>query len=335
MTQLVGPIWLAAVLIGLAVTMDVGAQTTDADPLPAWNDGKPKRAIIDFVTRVTTQGGPDFVSPAERIATIDNDGTLWCEQPVYFQALFAFDRVVQLAAKNPDLKEKPPYRAILENDRAAMADFTKHDLAALLAATHSGMTTEEFDRIARNWLDSARHPRFGRLYKECVYKPQLELLAYLKANEFKTFIVSGGGIDFVRAYAEKTYGIPPEQVVGSSTKTRFALRDGRAEVIKLPELNSLDDGAAKPININLHIGRRPILAFGNSDGDLEMLQYTADGAGPRLMLLLHHDDPQREYAYDRHSKVGRLDKAWDEALKRGWLMVSMTKDFKTVFAFEK
>jgi phosphoglycolate phosphatase-like HAD superfamily hydrolase len=335
MTQVVRPIWLAAVMFGLAHPALAHAQTTLADPLPAWNDGKPKRAIIDFVTRVTTQGGPDFVSPAERIAAIDNDGTLWCEQPIYFQALFVFDRVVQLAAKHPEFKEKQPFRAILENDRVAMANFTKHDLAALLAATHSGMTTEEFDLIARNWLDSAHHPRFGQLYKECVFKPQLELLAYLKANEFKTFIVSGGGIDFVRAYAEKTYGVPPERVVGSSTKTKFELRDGKAEVIKLPELNSLDDGAGKPININLHIGRRPILAFGNSDGDLEMLQYTADGAGPRLMLLLHHDDALREYAYDRHSKVGQLDKAWDEALKRGWLMVSMKQDFKTVFAFEK
>jgi phosphoglycolate phosphatase-like HAD superfamily hydrolase len=335
MNQVFGPLWIAAGLMGLAVTINAGAQTTDADPLPAWNDGKPKRAIIDFVTRVTTQGGPDFVSPAERIAAIDNDGTLWCEQPIYFQACFVFDRVVQLAAKHPDFKEKQPFRAILENDRVAMANFTKHDLAALLAATHSGMTTEDFDRIARNWLDSAHHPRFGQLYKECVFKPQLDLLAYLKANEFKTFIVSGGGIDFVRAYAEKTYGVPPERVVGSSTKTKFELRDGKAEVIKLPELNSLDDGAGKPININLHIGRRPILAFGNSDGDLEMLQYTADGAGPRLMLLLHHDDALREYAYDRHSKVGQLDKAWDEALKRGWLMVSMKQDFKTVFAFEK
>jgi phosphoglycolate phosphatase-like HAD superfamily hydrolase len=335
MIQVVRPLWLAALMFGLAHPPLAHAQTTLADPLPSWNDGKPKRAIIDFVTRVTKQGGPDFVSPAERIATIDNDGTLWCEQPIYFQALFVFDRVRQLAAKNPEFKEKQPFRAILENDRAAMANFTKHDLAALLAATHSGMTTEEFDRIARNWLDSAHHPRFGQLFKECVYKPQLELLAYLKANEFKTFIVSGGGIDFVRAYAEKTYSIPPERVVGSSTKTKFELRDGKAEVIKLPELNSLDDGVEKPININLHIGRRPILAFGNSDGDLEMLQYTADGSGPRLMLLLHHDDPQREYAYDRQSKVGQLDKAWDEALKRGWLTVSMKQDFKTVFAFEK
>jgi phosphoglycolate phosphatase-like HAD superfamily hydrolase len=327
--------WLVVLAFGLAAATNAAAQSTQADPLPAWNEGMPKRAIIEFVTRVTTQGGADFVAPSGRIATIDNDGTLWCEQPVYFQAMFVFDRVRQLADTKPELKEKQPYRAILENDRAAMAGFTKLDLAALLATTHSGMTSEEFDRIARNWLDTARHPRFHRLFKECVYQPQLELLAYLKANGFKTFIVSGGGVDFIRGYAEETYGIPPERVVGSSAKTRFELRDGKAELLKLPELNSLDDGAGKPVNIDLHIGRRPILAFGNSDGDLEMLQFTADGPGPRLMLLLHHDDAQREYAYDRESKVGRLDKAWDEAAKRGWTVVSMKDDFKTIFAFEK
>jgi hypothetical protein len=319
----------------LALTTPDYAHPAPVDPLPAWNDGAPKQAIVDFVTRVTTRGGPDFVAPADRIATIDNDGTLWCEQPAYFQAFFAFGRVKELAAKNPKLKNKEPYRAILENDQASMANFTEHDLAALVAATHSGMTTVEFDRLVRAWLDSARHPRYHKLVKECVYLPQIELLAYLKANDFKTFIVSGGGIEFIRGFAEETYGIPPERVIGSSMKTRFELRDGKAVLIKLPELNSLDDGVGKPININLHIGRRPILAFGNSDGDLEMLQYTADGSGPRLMLLLHHDDREREYAYDRTSKVGRLDKAWDEATMRGWQVVSMKRDFKTVFAFEK
>ena len=327
--------WLAAAAFGLAMTTASHAQPVAGDPLPSWNDGAPKRAIIDFVTRVTMQGGPDFVPPAERIAAIDNDGTLWCEQPAYFQAFFAFGRVKELAAKNPALKEKTLYRAILENDRATMASFTEHDLAALVAATHSGMTTVEFDHLARAWLDSARHPRYQKPLKECVYQPQIELLAHLKANGFKTFIVSGGGIEFIRGFAEESYGIPPERVVGSSMKTRFELRDGRAVLIKLPELNSLDDGAGKPININLHIGRRPILAFGNSDGDLEMLQYTADGAGAHLMLLLHHDDGEREYAYDRKSKVGRLDKAWDEAIRRGWHVVSMKSDFKTVFAFER
>jgi len=321
--------------VGFALTIPAHAQPAPAEPLPSWNDGAPKRAIIDFVTRVTMQGGPDFVPPTERIATFDNDGTLWCEQPVYFQAFFVHDRVRQLAANDPGLKNKEPYRAILENDLSAMAKFNHHDLAALIAATHSGVTCEDFEKTARGWLDQARHPRFHRRYKECIYQPQLELLAYLNAHGFKTFIVSGGGVDFIRGFAEETYGIPPERVIGSSIKTRFELRNGKADLIKLPELDSIDDGVGKPMNINLHIGRRPILAFGNSDGDLEMLQYTADGPGHRLMLLLHHDDDKREYAYDRNSKVGRLDKAWDEAIRRRWQVVSMKRDFKTVFAFEK
>ncbi len=327
--------WLPAVTLFFAVTAAAHSQPSPADPLPSWNDDAPKRAIIDFVTRVTREGGPDFVRPAERIVTFDNDGTLWCEQPVYFQAFFVFDRVRQLAARDPELKNKEPYRSILENNLATLARFDHHDLAVLVAATHSGVTCDQFESMARNWLDSARHSRFQRLYKECVYRPQLELLAYLKANGFKSFIVSGGGIDFIRGYAEQTYGIQPERVIGSSIKTRFELRDGKTSLIKLPELNNVDDGEGKPININLHIGRRPILAFGNSDGDLQMLQYTADGPGPRLMLLLHHDDAEREYAYDRDSRVGRLDKAWDEAVKRRWQVVSMKRDFKTVFAFEK
>jgi hypothetical protein len=322
---------------GLLVAVSVQAQpvATPADPLPSWNDGAPKRAVVDFVTRVTREGGADFVPVADRIATIDNDGTLWCEQPMYAQAFFAFDRVKQLAVTHPDLKAKEPYRAILEGDRAAMSTFGEKEIAALLAATHSGMTTDEFNDLARAWLDSARHPRFHHLFKECVYLPQIELLVYLRANRFKTFIVSGGGIEFVRGYAEETYGVPPEQVIGSSTKTRFELVGGKAVLVKLPELNSIDDKVGKPININLHIGRRPILAFGNSDGDLEMLQYTAGGPGPRLMLLLHHDDATREYAYDRKSKVGRLDLAWDEAVKQRWQVVSMKQDFKRIFAFEK
>jgi phosphoglycolate phosphatase-like HAD superfamily hydrolase len=306
-----------------------------ADPLPSWNDGPAKKAITDFVAKVTAEGGPEFVPPSERIATFDNDGTLWCEQPVYFQAFFILDRVKELAARDPALRDRPPFRAILEGDRDAMAKWGEHELGELVAVTHAGMTPEEFIAIARKWLDSAKHPRFGRLYRECVYQPQLELLAYLRANGFKTFIVSGGGIDFIRAYAEQTYGIPPEQVVGSSGKTRFELRDGRAVLLKLPEVSSIDNGPGKPININLHIGRRPILAFGNSDGDLQMLQYTGAGARPRLMLLVHHDDAQREYAYDRESKVGRLDKALDEAHRRQWTVVSMKSDWKVIFPFER
>lgn len=335
MNNVVRFLWLVVTTFGLTAMTAAHAQPTRADPLPSWNDGMPKRAMINFVTSVTAKGSPHFMPSAERIATIDNDGTLWCEQSAYFQAFFVFDHVRELVAKNPRLKDKQPYRAILENDRTTMARFTQHDLMALVAATHSGMTSAGFDRLARAWLDSAHHPRFHQLIKECVYQPQIELLAYLKANEFKTFIVSGGGIDFIRGYAEGTYSIPLERVIGSSVKTRFELRDGKAELLKLLELNSIDDGPGKPININLHIGRRPILAFGNSDGDLEMLQYTAAGAGLRLMLLLHHDDEEHEYACDRDSKIGRPDKAWDEAITRGWHVVSMKRDFKTVFAFEK
>jgi haloacid dehalogenase-like hydrolase len=327
--------WLTAAALTLAVTAAAHGQPTPADPLPSWNEGAPRRAIIDFVARVTAQGGRDFVPPPERIATFDNDGTLWCEQPVYFQAFFVFDRVKQLAAQDPGLKNREPYRSILENDLTAMANFNHHDLTTLIAATHSGITCEDFENTARSWLDVARHPRFHRLYKECVYRPQLELLVYLKAHEVKTFIVSGGGADFIRGFAEGTYGIPRERVIGSSIQSRFELRDGKSVLIKLSELNSIDDGAGKPVNIHLHIGRRPILAFGNSDGDLQMLQYTADGPGPRMMLLLHHDDDKREYAYDRDSKVGRLDKAWDEATRRGWQVVSMKRDFKTVFAYDR
>jgi phosphoglycolate phosphatase-like HAD superfamily hydrolase len=303
------------------------------EPLPSWNDGPARQAIVDFVTRVTDESGPDFVPPAERIATFDNDGTLWCEQPVYVQAVFALDRARVLAARDPSLAEKPAFRAILNRDRDAMARLGEREIGELVAATHAGMTPEAFVEIARDWLATAEHPRFHRPYTRCVYQPQLELLNYLRANGFKTFLVTGGGVDFVRAFAEPVYGIPPERTVGSSTKTRFEIgADGDdARLIKLPELNSIDDKDGKPININLQIGRRPILAFGNSDGDLAMLQYTAAGKGPRLMLLVHHDDPDREYAYGRESRVGRLDKALDEADRRGWLVVSMKRDWKTVF----
>jgi phosphoglycolate phosphatase-like HAD superfamily hydrolase len=307
------------------------AASQDGDPLPSWRDGPTKQRILAFVAAVTTEGSPTYVPPAERIATFDNDGTLWAEQPLYFQGFFAIDQARALAAKNAELAEREPFRALLANDREAIASFGEQEIGELLAATHAGMTPEAFLQGARAWLDSARHPRFGRLFKACVYQPQLELLAYLRANGFKTFIVSGGGVDFIRAFAEDVYGIPPEQVVGSSGKTRFELQDGRAVLVKLPELGSVDDKEGKPININLHIGRRPILAFGNSDGDLQMLQYTASGTGPRLMLLVHHDDAEREYAYDRDSHVGRLDQALDTARAQGWQVVSMKEDWQTVF----
>jgi phosphoserine phosphatase len=311
------------------------AQTggTAANPLPSWNDRAAKNSIVGFVRRVTTEGTPEFVPAKERIATFDNDGTLWCEQPLYAQYVFAFHRARVMAAQNPSLKDKPGIQAIVADDQKAMALFGQMEIANLLAITHAGMTSEAFEEIAKNWLATAEHPRFHRLYKQCLYQPQLELLAYLRANGFRLFIVTGGGIEFVRAFSEEAYEIPSERVIGSSTKTRFEIRDGKADVIKLPEIGSIDDREGKPININLHIGRRPILAFGNSDGDLPMLEYTAAGPGARLPLLVHHDDAVREYAYDRDSKVGRLDRALDAAKQKGWTIVSMKNDWLSVFPF--
>jgi phosphoglycolate phosphatase-like HAD superfamily hydrolase len=305
------------------------------DPLPSWNDGAAKKALLDFVAKVTDKNGTDYVPPAERIATFDNDGTLWCEQPMYFQVVFVFERVRELAAAHPEWKGKQPFKAVIDGDRKAMAKFTEKEMDQLFAATSAGMTPEEFKATAAKWLGASKHPRFKRPYKELVYQPQLELMKHLRAGGFKVFIVSGGGTDFIRSYAEGAYGVPPEQVVGTSAKTRYDFKDDVARLIKLPEIQSIDDGPGKPININWHIGRRPTLAFGNSDGDKQMLEYTASGKGPRLMLLLHHDDAEREYAYDRKSRVGRLDKAWDEAVRRKWVVVSMKKDFKKVFPFDK
>lgn len=300
------------------------------EPLPSWNDGPARRAILRLVAEVT-QPGPGFVPPPERIAVFDNDGTLWVEQPLYVEAVFALERAKALAEADPALQSKPVFKALVENDRQAIAAFTDKDLIELAFATHANMTTDAFDRVAKDWFAKAHHPRFGRLYRELVYQPQLELLAYLRANGFKTFIVSGGGVDFMRAYAEGAYGIPPEQVIGSSAKTRFEMQASGPVLLKQGEIDSVDDGPGKPENIELHIGRKPLLAFGNSDGDLQMLQYTAGGSRANLELLVHHDDAEREYAYDRASRVGKLDKAWDEAVRRGWVVVSMKRDWKTIF----
>jgi phosphoserine phosphatase len=331
-TKLAAP---ALLLLATFATIESGralfAAEPPPDPLPSWNEGASKNTIITFVTRVTTEGTPDFVPPAERIATFDNDGTLWCEQPIYVQAAFAFHRAHVMASQDPSLRDKPGFQAILSNDHEAIARFTSAEIASLLAVTHAGITPEAFDQIAKTWLATARHPRFKRLFKECVYQPQLELLAYLKSSGFKVFIVTGGGIDFVRAFAEEVYGIPPERVIGSSAKTRFEIRDGKPDLIKLPELNSIDDREGKPININLHIGRRPILAFGNSDGDLQMLEFTTGAPGARLSLLVHHDDATREFAYDHPSRIGQLDKALTAAKQKGWTLVSMKTDWKTIF----
>ena len=316
----------------LALTTTI-AQAADA--LPSWNDGKNKQSIVNFVKRATTKGGKDFVLPAERIAVFDNDGTLWAEQPLYFQFLFAIDRVKALAPQHPEWKEKEPFKFLLAGDlRGALAG-GEHALMEIVAATHSGMTSEEFERIVKDWLATAKHPKTGRLYTAMAYQPMLELLAYLRATGFKTFIVSGGGIEFMRAFAEKVYGIPPEQVIGSTGKQKFELRDGKPVLVKLPAVDFVDDKEGKPVSIQKFIGRRPIAAFGNSDGDLQMLQWTAFGSGARLMGLVHHTDAEREWAYDRASSIGRLDKGLDEARAKGWTVVDMKKDWKRVFVFEK
>jgi len=300
-------------------------------PLPSWNDGAAKSAILDFVARVTKEGGAEFVAPAERIATFDNDGTLWCEQPLQVQFFFGRDRLTALADADPSLKSRELFGAYLNHDMPAIVKFGKKGLMEVGAFVHAGMTEDEFRTYARDWLATSKHPKLGRLFTQLTYLPQVELLAYLRASGFKTFIVSGGGIDLIRAFAEERYGIPPEQVIGSSVKTRFELQEAKGEIVKLPELNSFDDREVKPANINLHIGRRPILAFGNSDGDLAMLRYCLTGPGPRLGLVLHHDDSAREFAYDRDFKLSPLVEALDRAEDYGITLVSMKGDWRTVF----
>jgi len=306
-----------------------------ADPLPSWSDGPAKQSIITFVAKVTTAGSPDFVPVPERIATFDNDGTLWCEKPIPVQLYFLLDRVKALAPQHPEWKTTEPFASILKGDTKAALAGGERGLLELIMATHTGNTTEEFEQIVKDWISTAKHPKTGKLYTEMTYQPMLELLAYLRANGFKTFIVSGGGIEFMRPWAERVYGVPPEQVVGSSVKTKFEMRDGKPVLLRLPEVNFIDDKGGKPVGINEHIGRRPVMAFGNSDGDLQMLQYTRAGSGARFCLYVHHDDAAREYAYDRKDALARLDQGLDEAAVKGWTVVSMKNDWKRIFAFEK
>jgi phosphoglycolate phosphatase-like HAD superfamily hydrolase len=324
----------AAVLpILFGPTLPVPAQA-QIDALPSWNDGPAKRTIVEFVARVTRQGGSDFVPTAERIAVFDNDGTLWCEHPIYAQMAFILDRVKVMAPPHPEWKDRQPFKAALEGDMKTLAESGEHGLLELGMATHAGMTTEEFQKIVTDWLAAARDPRFKRAYTELAYQPMVELLAYLRSNGFKTFIVSGGGIEFMRPWTERIFGVPPEQVVGSSIRTQFQMRNGRPELFRLPEMNFVDDGAGKPVGINEYIGRRPIAAFGNSDGDLEMLQWTTMSGSARLGLIVHHTDAEREYAYDRNTSFGRLDKALDAAAVNKWTVVDMKNDWKRIFAFE-
>lgn len=304
------------------------------EPLPSWNDGDAKSAILHFVEGVTVEGGENYVPPADRIAVFDNDGTLWSEQPMYVQLAFAVDRAKAMASQHPEWKDKEPFASVLRGDMKGVAASGEKGLVELLLATHTGITTDEFERIVVDWLATARHPRYGRPYTECVYQPMLELLAYLRANGFKTWIVSGGGIEFMRPWTEDVYGIPPEQVVGSSVRTQFEIRDGTPVLLRLPEVDFVDDKAGKPVGIHKFMGKRPIAAFGNSDGDLQMLQWVTSGPGLRFGLIVHHTDAKREYAYDRKSHFGRLDKALDEASIRGWTVVDMRVDWRNVFSTE-
>jgi phosphoserine phosphatase len=307
------------------------ARAGSVDPLPSWNDTAARRAIISFVRDVTTPNSPRFVPEAERIAVFDHDGTLWAEQPMYVQLAFALDRVKALAPQHPEWKTTPPFSAVLSGDLKAIAAAGEKGLLDLLVATHAGMTTDEFAATVSDWLAKARHPRFGRPYTETVYQPMLELLAYLRANGFKTYLVSGGGVEMIRSFSERVYGVPPEQVVGSTIATEYRVKEGVPAIVRLPKVDFVDDKAGKPVGIQKFIGRRPILAFGNSDGDFQMLEWTTAGPGPRLGLILRHDDAEREYAYDRKSPFGRLDKALDEAPGKGWRIVSMKDDWKSVF----
>ena len=303
-----------------------------ADPLPSWNHTAPRQAIVAFVEKVTKEGSSDFVPIPERIAVFDNDGTLWAEQPMYFQAFFVFDRIKALAPQHPEWKDKEPFASVLRGDMKAALAGGERVLLEMVMATHAGMTTEEFEKSVSHWLVTAKHPTTGRPFTEMVYQPMLELLTYLRINGFKTFIVSGGGIEFMRPWAEKVYGIPPEQIIGSSIKSKYELRDGKPVIVKLPEINFIDDKVGKPVGIHHHIGRRPIFAAGNSDGDFEMLEWTTGGKGARLGMIIHHTDAEREWAYDRESHIGKLSKGLDEAPAKGWIISDMKSDWQTIFA---
>jgi hypothetical protein len=318
----------------MAMLIVSGFAYAEPDPLPSWSNTAPRKAIVAFVERVTTPSSPEFVPPAERIATFDNDGCLWAEQPLYFQAIFIFDRIEQLAPQHPEWKETEPFASVLRGDRKAALAGGEKALLEMAMATHAGISTDEFGQAVKEWLATAKHPNTGRLYTEMVYQPMLELLAYLRANGFKTFIVSGGGIEFMRPWTERVYGIPPEQVVGSSIRTKYVVRDGIPTLARIPELNFIDDKAGKPVGINQHIGRRPIMAFGNSDGDFEMLEWTMAGPGARFALIVHHTDAEREWAYDRDSHIGRLARGLDEGPRRGWTIMNMKNDWKVVFPFD-
>jgi len=326
------------VCAALLAAFTAAAQT---DPLPSWNDGQTKQSVVEFVQKVTDNPSPDFVPPSERIATFDNDGTLWPSHPMYTQLAFALERIKALAPKHPEWQTKQPFKAVLDNDLEALAAAGEKGLLELVMSSHAGMSTAEFEAIVTDWLDKARHPRFKRRYTELAYQPMLELLAYLRANGFKTFIVSGGGVEFMRPMTEKLYGIPPQQVVGSTIQTKYEIKDGKPVLMRLPKIDFIDDKAGKPVGINKFIGRRPIASFGNSAGDREMLQWTGAGSGSRLMMLVLHDDAEREYAYGPanglpDTKFGTFPQSlMDEAIQKGWVVISMKNDWKSIFSITK
>jgi len=332
------PNWRTAlfvlVLNSAVLSIAHAASTNAEDTLASWNDGTARRAIIEFVGKITHEGGTDYVVPVERVAVFDNDGTLWAEQPMYFQLAFVLDRVKALAPQHPEWEEKEPFASVLKNDLKAVLAGGDHALLELMLATQSGMSTAEFTQIVQAWISTAKHPVTGRLYTEMTYLPMRELLDYLRANGFKTYIASGGGIEFMRPWAERVYGIPPGQVIGSSMKTRFEIRDGIPVLLRMPEVSFINDKAGKPVAINQRIGRRPIAAFGNSDGDLQMLQWTCNREGAQFCLYVHHTDAEREWAYDRDSHIGKLDRGLDEAQSKGWTVVDMKADWKRIFSVE-
>ena len=318
----------------LITALFITTSFAQTEPLPSWNEGDTRQAIVEFVEKVTLNGGPDYVAPDDRIAVFDNDGTLWSEKPVYFQLQFAIDRVRQLAAEHPEWKTQQPFKAVLNNDIEALLASGEKGLLEIVMATHAGMTTEEFEQVVTDWLAEAKHPRFKKPYTEIVFQPMLELLDYLRANGFKTYIVSGGGIEFMRPWTQAVYGIPPEQVIGSSIKVAFKLRNGEPVLERLAEIDFIDDKAGKPVGIHKFIGRRPIAAFGNSDGDLQMLQWSDSNNGPRLIMIVHHTDKKREWSYDRDSHIGRLDKALTQADQQGWSVIDMQQNWKRIYSFE-
>jgi phosphoglycolate phosphatase-like HAD superfamily hydrolase len=326
---------ISNVLVSIALVFCLTLPAFAADPLPSWNDGAAKTSIMKFVKEVTTEGGPKYLPPSERIAAFDNDGTLWAEQPMHFQILFALERIKENAPLRPEWKTWEPFASLLKGDVEGTLKGGELAISQIIMATHPGITTDEFEKVVTDWIATARHPVTKKLYTEMVYQPMLELLAYLRSNGFKNYIVSVGGVEFIRPWAEKVYGIPPEQVIGSSIKTNFEMRDGKPALIRLRQADFFDDKAGKPVGIQQHIGRRPVAAFGNSDDDLQMLQWTTAGKGARFGLIVHHTDAAREWAYDRKSPVGHLDKALDEAKNSGWTVVDMKNDWKRVFSFEK